>query len=290
MKYVAYRLDGRDLLGAVSADEKMLVPLREQAAAPGTTLLRLIEGGAHELADSGTAVRIDDPDLKLLPPIPSTGRNVFCVGKNYRAHVEELDRTDFVPPRDEQFPDAPIYFTKLSASAVTHGGAVLAHSGVTDSVDYEAEIGVIISAGGRGIAAEDAWDHVWGFTLVNDVTARDLQRGRGQWFLGKSLDTFCAVGPWAVSIDEVDVPNVVLESWVNGEPRQKGHLSDLVFDVPTLIADLSSGITLQTGDIIATGTPSGVGLGFDPPRFLRPGDVVRVAATGLGVLENHVVA
>jgi 2-keto-4-pentenoate hydratase/2-oxohepta-3-ene-1,7-dioic acid hydratase in catechol pathway len=161
---------------------------------------------------------------------------------------------------------------------------------VTGELDYEAELGVIIGRGGRGITREHAADHVWGYTIVDDYTARDLQRKHKQWVLGKGLDTHCPMGPYAVTADEIpDVTALQVESWVNGEPRQSGAVKDLIFDIPELIATISAGITLLPGDIIATGTPAGVGIGFDPPKFMVVGDVIEVAITGLGRQRNRIV-
>jgi 2-keto-4-pentenoate hydratase/2-oxohepta-3-ene-1,7-dioic acid hydratase in catechol pathway len=159
---------------------------------------------------------------------------------------------------------------------------------VSTSLDYEVELTVIIGKGGRGIRKSDAMRHVWGYTIINDVTARDWQRRHKQWFLGKSFDTFCPMGPIAVTADEVDVGNLEVKCWVNGELRQNANTRDLIFDVPTIIETISAGITLYPGDIIATGTPEGVGIGFDPPKFLKSGDVVAMEITGLGRLENAV--
>jgi 2-keto-4-pentenoate hydratase/2-oxohepta-3-ene-1,7-dioic acid hydratase in catechol pathway len=160
---------------------------------------------------------------------------------------------------------------------------------VTREIDYEAELAVIIGHGGRGIPRDRAYDHVWGYTIINDVTARDLQRAHKQWLLGKSLDTFCPMGPFAVSADEItDLTALRVSAAVNGEPRQSGSVKDLIFDIPDLIATISAGVTLLPGDIIATGTPAGVGIGFTPPRFLSVGDVVEVSISGLGTLRNRI--
>jgi 2-keto-4-pentenoate hydratase/2-oxohepta-3-ene-1,7-dioic acid hydratase in catechol pathway len=154
-------------------------------------------------------------------------------------------------------------------------------------VDYEAELGVIIGKGGRGITASNALDHVWGYTIINDVTARDLQGRHSQWLIGKSQDTFCPMGPWAVTKDEVDLADTQIRCWVNGELRQNANTRDLIFDVPTIIATISAGVTLRPGDVIATGTPAGVGIGFSPPKYLVPGDVARIEVERIGVLENE---
>jgi 2-keto-4-pentenoate hydratase/2-oxohepta-3-ene-1,7-dioic acid hydratase in catechol pathway len=166
------------------------------------------------------------------------------------------------------------------------GGTIDLHAGVTEKVDYEAELVVIIGRGGRGISREDAWSHIWGYTIVNDVTARDLQKNHKQWFLGKSLDTFAPMGPYAVTGDALDARTLTVTCRVNGELRQKANTADLIFDIPTLIATISAGITLEPGDILATGTPAGVGIGLDPPQFLKPGDVVEIEISGIGQLVN----
>jgi len=159
---------------------------------------------------------------------------------------------------------------------------------VSTAIDYEAELAVVIGKGGKGIRKADAMKHVWGYTIVNDVTARDWQNRHMQWHMGKSFDTFCPMGPWLVSADAVDGTNTRVRCWVNGQERQNASTTDLIFDIPTLIETLSAGITLYPGDVIATGTPVGVGIGFTPPKYLTAGDVVRVEIDGIGVLENPV--
>lgn len=229
-------------------------------------------------------------DVTLHAPLPSPRRNLFCVGKNYRDHVVEFGRSGYdQPDRSEALPVHPIVFSKATTSVTGPFDDVAAHAEVTQELDYEAELAVVIGRGGREISRSDALDHVWGYTIVNDITARDLQRRHKQWLLGKSLDTHAPMGPYAVSADEVvDLAALQVESWVNGEPRQSAPVKDLIFDIPELIATISAGITLLPGDVIATGTPAGVGIGFDPPRFLKSGDVVEVAITGLGSQRNRV--
>ena len=228
---------------------------------------------------------------RLLAPIPVPRRDLFAVGKNYREHVAEFGRSGYdTPHRSEDLPDRPIVFSKATTSVTGPYDDVEAHPGVTSELDYEAELAVIIGRGGRGITRDEALRHVWGYTIVNDVTARDVQRDHKQWLLGKSLDTHAPMGPWAVTADEVgDLAALEVSSTVNGEPRQKAPVADLIFDVPELIRVLSAGMTLLPGDVIATGTPAGVGIGFDPPRFLVPGDVVECAISGLGSIRNTIV-
>jgi 2-keto-4-pentenoate hydratase/2-oxohepta-3-ene-1,7-dioic acid hydratase in catechol pathway len=233
------------------------------------------------------AVALDS--VRLHAPLRPV-RNVFAVGKNYRDHVREFGRSGYdTPSRSEELPDKPIIFSKATTSVTGPYDDVDPHHGVTRELDYEGELGVIIGRGGRGITAADAWQHVWGYTAINDVTARDLQRDHKQWLLGKSLDTHCPMGPYAVTADEIgDVDSLEVETLVNGEQRQHAPVKDLIFDIPTLIATISAGITLLPGDIIASGTPAGVGIGFDPPKFLVSGDVVEVSITGLGTLRNRI--
>ncbi|VXD03699.1 Hydrolase [Enterobacterales bacterium 8AC] len=227
--------------------------------------------------------------VKVCPPlIPA--RNIFCIGKNYREHAAEFSKSGFdhSAKADEVAPEFAVVFTKAPETVIATGAKIPRHAQVTEQLDYEAELAVIIGKGGRAISKADAFDHVWGYTLINDVTARDLQKNHRQWFMGKSLDGFCPMGPWLVSADEIDLSAASIQCWVNGELRQNAKISDLIFDIPSLIATLSAGIELKPGDIIATGTPAGVGIGFTPPRFLQTGDVVRIEIDGIGRLENEV--
>ena len=187
-------------------------------------------------------------------------------------------------------PDCPIFFSKSYTSIIGPGAAIPASADWTNSVDYEVELGVVIGRGGRNIKKGQAYDHVYGYTIINDVTSRTLQQKHKQWFLGKNFDGFCPMGPWLVTSDEVgDVEQLTVSTHVNGELRQSAKIADLIFDIPTLIHDLSAVTTLYPGDIIATGTPSGVGLGFDPPKFLQPGDLVSLKIDKLGTLQSPVV-
>ena len=181
----------------------------------------------------------------------------------------------------------PAVFSKPPTTVVANGDTVSLHPHATSAVDYEAELAVVIGKGGRDIAPERAFDHVFGYTIVNDVTARDRQRNHKQWFLGKGLDTFCPMGPWITTADELDATDLTVKCWVNGELRQDGNTRDLIFDIPTLVSTISAGLTLQPGDIIATGTPAGVGIGFNPPRFLKAGDEVSISISGIGTLSNR---
>jgi 2-keto-4-pentenoate hydratase/2-oxohepta-3-ene-1,7-dioic acid hydratase in catechol pathway len=282
MKLASVLYQGSPRLGQVYPDTGMI----GMFPANGGDMLALIAAGKPR-APEQTMVPL--AEIVLRAPIPQPRRNIMCVGKNYRAHASEFARSGYeagaVAGKDVD--DFPALFSKLPSTVVGPDDPIDLHAGITQLVDYEAELAMIIGPGGRGIRAADAYAHVWGYTIVNDVTARDLQRDHKQWFLGKSLDTFCPMGPWIVTADEVDPEAMQVTCHVNGEERQNANTRDLIFDIPTLIATLSAGITLRPGDIIATGTPAGVGIGLKPPRFLAPGDTVSISISGIGTLTNR---
>jgi 2-keto-4-pentenoate hydratase/2-oxohepta-3-ene-1,7-dioic acid hydratase in catechol pathway len=248
----------------------------------------LIERGSA--APPATTARVALTETTLIAPMPQPHRNLWCVGRNYHAHAKELRETVFKDnSADPQ--GWPIVFTKVPQTVVGPGAEVrLPGAAVSAQIDYEAELTVIIGRGGRNITRTDAMQHVFGYTIVNDVTARDVQMRHAQWDLGKSFDTFCPMGPWIVTADELDGGNTRVRCWVNDELRQDAHTSDLIFDIPTLIETCSRGITLLPGDIIATGTAAGVGMGMKPPRWLKHGDVVRIEIDGIGTLQNRFVS
>jgi 2-keto-4-pentenoate hydratase/2-oxohepta-3-ene-1,7-dioic acid hydratase in catechol pathway len=293
MKLVTFSTGTDQRVGVVDVESGVVRDVT--AVLPGGVgVLDLIEGWAElgprlERETSGQPEHPLDA-VRLLAPIPIPRRNIFCVGKNYRDHVLEFGRSGYdSPDRSEAMPEHPVVFSKATTSVTGPFDDIDPHHGVTRELDYEAELAVIIGRGGRAITRERAFDHVWGYTIVDDFTARDLQRTHKQWLIGKSLDTHCPMGPYAVSADEVpDVTALVVESHVNGEPRQSAPVKDLIFDVPELIATISAGITLLPGDIIATGTPAGVGIGFDPPKFMTTGDVIEISITGLGAQRNRI--
>lgn len=235
--------------------------------------------------------RLLDPvalsEVTLQAPLPRPRRNIFCVGKNYYEHAHEFSKSGFDSSAAAgAVPAHPIVFSKVPESVIGPSAPILIDPAVSTAIDYEAELAVIIGRAGRGIRPENAFDHVWGYTIINDVTARDLQGRYSQWLIGKSQDTFCPMGPWAVTRDAFDISNADIRSRVNGELRQESNTGRLIFDVPTIIATIAAGVTLLPGDVIATGTPAGVGIGFDPPKYLAPGDIVSVEVEGIGVLEN----
>jgi 2-keto-4-pentenoate hydratase/2-oxohepta-3-ene-1,7-dioic acid hydratase in catechol pathway len=284
MKFATVRHDGRACAAIIDPDANRAWLLE------GTTLLEIIaEDAAGGALPAPKGDGVDLSTVEMLAPIPTPRRNIFCVGKNYHAHAHEFTRSGFdssAQSAADAIPKAPIIFSKVPESVIATGQPIRYPTGVSDKVDYEAELAIVIGKGGRGISKADAYDHVWGYMIVNDMTARDLQSTHKQWLIGKSLDTFCPMGPWLVTADEVEPENLNVRCWVNDELRQDATTSDLIFDIPTLIEALSAGITLYPGDIIATGTPEGVGIGFDPPRYLAPGDRISVEISGLGRLSN----
>ena len=277
-------------VGLVAEDGASLRPLELAGGDAQRGALTLIEAHARGAAAAeayGEAIALTEVVLEA--PLPVPRRNLFCVGRNYRSHAQELSASVF----KDNAPDAeawPIVFTKLPECVIgPHDDVQLPGATVSTQIDYEAELAVVIGIGGRNIARTEAMRHVFGYTIVNDVTARDVQMRHQQWDLGKSFDTFCPMGPWIVTADALAGAHTRLRCWVNGALRQDATTADLIFDIPTLIETCSRGITLMPGDVIATGTPAGVGLGMTPPTFLREGDVVRVEIGGLGVIENRFV-
>jgi 2-keto-4-pentenoate hydratase/2-oxohepta-3-ene-1,7-dioic acid hydratase in catechol pathway len=225
----------------------------------------------------------------LAAPIPRPARNIFCVGKNYHEHAKEFANSGFDATAKEVVPESPVVFTKQPTSVCGPGDIIPGYLDDTKSVDYEGELAVVIGQGGRGISMNDAMKHVFGYTIINDVTSRILQQKHRQWALGKGIDGFCPMGPVVVTADEIGDPRAMqLKTWINGELRQNASVADLIFDIPTLIHTISKYITLEPGDIIATGTPAGVGIGFTPPKFLTKGDKIKIEISGIGILENSV--
>ncbi|MBB3177873.1 fumarylacetoacetate hydrolase family protein [Variovorax sp. Sphag1AA] len=286
MRLASWSWGGREHVGTISADGREATPLAAGDATRGALpLIQALARGEPLPQPSGTRLPVDVVALRA--PLPRPLRSLFCVGRNYRAHAQELAGTVFretMPTTDPW----PIVFGKLGECVIGPFDTVrMPSASTTIQVDYESELAVVIGRGGRDIPRTRAMDHVFGYTIVNDVTARDVQMRHQQWDLGKSFDNFCPMGPWIVTADELDGRATRVRGWVNGEPRQDGLTKDMIFDIPTLIETCSRGITLHPGDVIATGTPAGVGMGFNPPRWLRSGDVVRIEIDGVGVIENR---
>ena len=286
MRLVTFKNGGAPQIGIMVGED-------EVADLGPQPMAALIAEGASALSKARGAMdgakRHRLADIQLLAPLPRPARNLFCVGKNYHEHAKEFAASGFDGSAKEIVPEAPVIFTKPPSAVIGPGEPIPGHLDPTNSTDYEGELTVVIGKGGRGIAKADALAHVFGYTIINDVTARTLQHKHRQWVLGKGIDGFCPMGPAILTADEVPDPTRLrLRTWVNDEPRQDTTLADLIFDIPTLIETISAGITLEPGDLIATGTPVGVGLGFSPPKFLKRGDRVRIEVDGIGVLENPV--
>ena len=229
-------------------------------------------------------------EIRILSPIPYLLRDMICVGKNYYAHAKEFFDSGFDATQKETIPSEPIIFTKAMTSLIGPDDAIDTSIDPTGSVDYEGELGVVISKTARRVAKNDWQDYVFGYVIINDVTSRELQKKHNQWTIGKGLDTFGPMGPYIVTKDEIDdLPSMQIQTLVNDEVRQQAEVRDLIFDIPTLIETLTLTGTLLAGDIIATGTPVGVGIGFSPPKFLKSGDKVTINVTGLGSLTNPVI-
>ena len=287
MKYCVYS-DGETSpyhVGIVDLDRGLVVPFDLGEADARNGILSLITASTMPRLLHDGAVPVGEVRLKA--PIPRPRRNIFCVGKNYFEHAHEFAGSGFDSSAAAgAVPKAPIIFSKLPETVIADGAPIRIDTKVSTAIDYEAELAVIIGRGGRGISRASALDHVWGYTIVNDVTARDLQGKHSQWLLGKSQDGFCPMGPWAVSRDELDLGNAGIRCYVNGELRQSSNTSLLIFDVSLLIETISAGITLLPRDIIATGTPAGVGIGFNPPKNLVAGGRVRVAIDNIRTPQN----
>ena len=285
MKFAAFDWNGRRCVGRLDDDGRSIVRYDLPEDVVRNDGVASLIGGA--LPGEAESVPLDD--VTLLAPVPRPRRNIFCVGKNYFEHAEEFASSGFDSSAvTGAVPKAPIVFSKVPECVVPTNAPIRIDPDVTEAVDYEAELAVIIGKDGRNIRPEDALTHVWGYTIVNDVTARDLQGKHSQWLIGKSQDTFCPMGPWAVGAEDIDLSDTAVKCWVNGELRQDSNTKLLIFDVPTIIAAISNGVTLKAGDVIATGTPAGVGIGFKPPKYLKAGDTVKVEIANIGTLKNPV--
>jgi 2-keto-4-pentenoate hydratase/2-oxohepta-3-ene-1,7-dioic acid hydratase in catechol pathway len=258
----------RDMISIIEAGAPMLAAIRAIAAAPPANAVVALESVA------------------LQAPIPKPRRNVFCVGRNYMDHVAEGDRTRGIT--QSEVPKYPQFFTKAADCVIAPDAKVPTHEGVTKWLDYEVELVAIIGTTGRDIPKEKALEHVFGWTIGNDVTGRDLQRRHGQWFKGKSLDRSCPLGPVIVPASDLNAADLAIGLKLNGEQRQASRTSKMIFDVPEIIHQLSSGFTLLPGDVIMTGTPEGVGYAMQPPQTLKAGDVMELTIEGIGTLTNSI--
>lgn len=293
MKLVSFSIKNQSArIGALDKNDE-IVDLGAIDSNFPATMLALAKAGddaigrASELIESAAdRHRYALDRIRLLAPIPRPTKNVFCVGRNYKAHVEEGHRAR---GSEVAYPPAPQFFTKAPTAVIGPSEATQFDRAVTQKFDYEAELGVVIGRGGKNIAEADAMAAIFGYTIINDFTARDLQRHHDQWFKGKSLDRSCAMGPWIVHTSAINDPqDLAIALTVNGEQRQRARTSQMIFSIPRIIHDLSQGMTLEPGDIIATGTPQGVGYAMEPPRFLKRGDKVAIEIEHIGQLVTLV--
>ena len=299
MKLISGIHDGQPVTGMWFADRVLDLAAagrRMNEAADLSSMLAIVRGGEASLAalkrmesrrEEFTDAWLEAGRVQLSAPIPVPARNVFCVGRNYADHVREGLAT---AGKDMKLPEVPQFFTKATGAVNGPHGDVRLDPRLTRLLDYEVELAVVIGAGGRDISRDRAYEHVFGYCVLNDFTARDLQRRHDQWFKGKSLDTTCPLGPCIVDREALGDPATLeLSLSVNGEERQRAKVAQMIFDVPTIIASLSAGLTLQAGDIIATGTPAGVGYAMTPPRALKGGDLVVAKIDRIGELRNRIV-
>lgn len=296
MKFITYDFKEKESIGIVRGDK--IVPIEDIATYMSLenpkNMVELIEQYSEDMLDKVENIVKNKEDFKLLPldnvkikaPIPYPKRNVLCLGKNYVEHAREIKITRIA---GTGIPEEPIYFTKMVAPAIGNEDEIKFSYEVTKQVDYEVELAIIIGKDGINIKKEDAEEHIFGYTIVNDVSARDLQGKHKQWFKGKSLDTFCPMGPYIVHKKDIPFPvELNIKCSINGELRQNSNTKNLIFDIPYIISDLSKGMTLKAGDIICTGTPSGVGLGFEPIKVLKNGDTIECSIEKIGKLVNKV--
>ena len=283
MKLLTYRYNGKEAAGVLSEDGTKVIPAAED-------MLTLIKTKTEEELQ---ALAREGKDSILLEktercaPIPRPAQDILCLGINYMAHAEESAR--YKKEAFERNREYPVYFSKRVNEAVPDQGGICGHFDVTERLDYEAELAVIIGKDAWKVKAEDAENYVFGYTVLNDISARDIQTRHKQWYFGKSLEGFCPMGPWIVTKNELPMPlDLAITSHVNGELRQNSRTSLMIFDIPTVIEELSGAMELKAGTIISMGTPAGVGMGFEPPKFLKAGDVVECRIEGIGTLANTV--
>ena len=276
MKLVTYLYKDREQVGLLEGDTVRPLPYADMTA--------LIE--AKDLSAAPAAESLPLSAVQLLAPIPRPRQDVICLGINYKAHAQEAQQYSAEFKKERPI---PIYFSKRVTEAVGPDGYIESHPGLVERLDYEVELAVIIGKRAKNVPAEKAADYIFGYTILNDVSARVLQTSHKQWYFGKSLDGFTPIGPCILTADQVAFPPALgIRCWVNDELRQDSNTSLLISGIPEILEQLSSGMTLLPGTIIATGTPSGVGMGFDPPKFLHPGDVVKCEIDGIGAICNPV--
>lgn len=290
MKLVTYELDGKVNVGVIGGDENKIVPVAELGyqCDDMVSFIYAIDGSvSDELKDKVNAAQgVPFASCKLLSPIPQPAQDILCMGVNYKDHQAETVKAGVAY---DQTKSNTIYFGKRLNRAVAPNEPIDGHFNIVDSLDYEVELAVVIGKDAKDVPIENVQEYILGYTILNDISARNLQKKHQQWYFGKSLDDFTPIGPWIVTADEFDgIPEVGIRCYVNGELRQNSNTKLLINPIDFVIHELSQGMTLKAGTIIATGTPSGVGMGMDPQVWLQAGDVVRCEIDGIGVLENPV--
>lgn len=288
VKFVTYKKEGKSAVGVLNAAETAVIPASELGlkAQSMNELIDELNGAMPVVSNGAKEISLDA--VKLDAPIPEPKQDIICLGLNYRDHAEEATRADAV--FDVQRGDA-VYFAKRLNKAVASGDTIDGHFDICDSLDYEVELGVVLGKAAKNVKAADAAEYIFGYTIINDVSARNLQTRHKQWYFGKSLDGFTPMGPCILSAEELGaMPELDIRCYVNGKLRQNSNTRMMIFDIPFIIEELSAGMTLKAGTVIATGTPSGVALGMDPVvrQYLKRGDVVRCEIDGIGVLENTI--
>ena len=286
MKLVTYQYEGNERVGALTADGAAILPL------PYPDMNTLIESASFaDLLSAASAAEssgasVPAAEAVLCAPIPRPRQDIICLGMNYRDHLTEAANYDSAFAKERP---VTVYFSKRVSEAVAPGGVIQSHQDLVERLDYEVELAVILGKTAKHVKAAEAGDYIFGYTVLNDVSARDVQTGHKQWYFGKSLDGFTPMGPCIVTADEIAFPPALgISSTVNGEPRQDSNTSLFLNSIQDVLEELTAGMTLLPGTIIATGTPAGVGMGFDPPKFLKPGDVVECSIEGIGTLRNTV--
>ena len=287
MKLVTYRENGAEQVGALTKDGTAILPLPVPDMNTLIETMTLSQLSSAVTAAEGSGASVALADVELLAPIPRPRQDVLCLGMNYKAHASEAAKYDADAFTKEK--PAAVYFSKRVSEAVAPGGVIQSHQDLVERLDYEVELAVILGKTAKHVKAAEAGDYIFGYTVLNDISARDVQTGHKQWYFGKSLDGFTPMGPCIVTADEIAFPPALgISSTVNGEPRQDSNTSLFLNSIQDVLEELTAGMTLLPGTIIATGTPAGVGMGFDPPKFLKPGDTVSCTIEGIGTLTNPV--
>ena len=287
MKLVTYRRNGAEAVGVLTRDGTAILPLPapDMNTLIETMSLTQVRAAAEAAEQAGPAIPLTEAEL--LAPIPRPRQDIVCLGMNYKAHLEEAANYNAEAFAKEK--PVAVYFSKRVSQAVAPDGFIESHTDIVERLDYEVELGVILGKTAKNVKPGEAGDYIFGYTVLNDVSARDVQTGHKQWYFGKGMDGFTPMGPWIVTADEIAFPPALrITSAVNGELRQDSNTALFINTISDVLEELTAGMTLLPATIIATGTPAGVGMGFDPPKFLKPGDVVECSIEGIGTIRNQV--